>query len=282
MSVIVFIAIIGAALLHAVWNALVKGGADKRVAMGAVVIGHIPFAAVALLFAPMPDFAALPYLGAGILLHAGYQIFLLKAYEVGDFTQVYPIARGSAPLLVAAVSVFALGVYLAPLEILAIVVIGAGIISLALVRRADGLRNGKAAILALVTGGFIAAYSLVDGLGARVGGTSLGYFAWESIGNGIIMAGYLFATGRASLGKVFRDGRKVFFIGGGASFIAYSVVIWAFMQAPIALVTALRETSIIFALLIGVFFLKERLDLAKVASTITTVLGAILLRYARH
>jgi drug/metabolite transporter (DMT)-like permease len=135
--------------------------------------------------------------------------------------------------------------------------------------------------LAFTTGVFIASYSLVDGLGARLSGNSLGFLSWLAIGNGIIMAAYLMLRSPNTLTGIATKGRLVFLFGGGASFVAYAIVIWAFTQAPIALVTALRETSIIFALLIGVFFLKERLDLMKVLSTMTTLLGAILLRFAR-
>lgn len=282
MGTPVFLAVLGAALLHATWNALVKNAPDKRLSMGAVVLGHVPFAAAALPFVPLPARESLPYLLAGIALHLGYQLFLLRSYESGDLTQVYPIARGSAPLIVALVSVTILGVQLAPLELVAVAIIGAGIISLALVRRADGQRNGRAAILALVTGAFIAAYSLIDGLGARAAGTSLGFYSLLAIGNGIGMALYLRATSPAMLGRIARGGRGMTLAGGGASFVAYALVTWSFTQAPIALVTALRETSIVFALLIGVFVLKERLDLAKVLSTMTTLLGAALLRYARR
>lgn len=281
MSGLVFVAVIGAAMLHALWNALVKGGTDKTMGMAAVALGHVPLAMIALPFAPAPAVESLPYLGAGILLHVGYQLFLLKSYEVGDLTQVYPIARGSAPLIVALVSVVFLGVTLDPVQMLAVLIIGCGIISLALVRRADGQRNGQAALLAATTGLFIASYSLVDGLGARIAGTSLGFYSWLSLGNGAIMGAYLGWRSPASLKAVATRGKRIFLLGGGASFIAYATVMWAFTQAPIALVTALRETSIVFALLIGVFFLGERLDLVKVFSTLTTLLGAALLRLAR-
>ncbi len=278
----VFIAVIGAAILHAGWNALVKSGSDKLMAMAAVVLGHLPFALGALPFVPLPAAEALPYLLAGIALHVGYQFFLLGSYSSGDLTQVYPIARGSAPLIVAAVSIAVLGVQMTSMELSAVFLIGAGIISLTLVRRADGQRNGKAAALALATGCFIASYSLVDGLGARLAGTSLGFYAWLSIGNGIIMVMFLALRAPGTFGRLLSGGKKVFLVGGGASFAAYAMVTWAFTQAPIALVTALRETSIVFALLIGVFFLKERLDLMKVISTMTTLVGAVLLRSARH
>ena len=281
MTTIVFFAVIGAALLHASWNALVKGGHDKHLAMTAVVLGHAPFACLVLPLVPAPHPASLPYLVAGIALHVGYQMFLLGSYRAGDLTQVYPIARGSAPLLVAGISTAFLGVKLQRMELLAVFVIGAGIMSLVLVRQGDGLRNPRAAALALATGCFIAGYSLVDGLGARIAGTALGFYGWLSIGNALVVL-LLVATKRPDvLRRLPTDGKKLFVVGGGASFAAYALVVWSFTQAPIALVTALRETSIVFALLIGVFFLKERLDLLKVFSTLVTLTGAALLRFAR-
>lgn len=281
MTTPVFLAVIGAAILHAAWNALVKGGSDKLVSLTAVMFGHTPFAIAAVLIAPPMGAEALPYLAAGILLHLGYQLFLLFSYSTGDLTQVYPIARGSAPLIVAFVSITVLGVTLKRIELFAVFIIGIGIVSLALVRRADGLRNGKAAMFALITGCFIAGYSIVDGLGARAGGTSLAYFGWLAIGNSIALGVIVAVRAPQTFGRLWQNGHRLFWLGGGASFIAYAIVTWAFTQAPIALVTALRETSIIFALLIGVFFLKERLDLMKVVSTMAVLVGAALLRLAR-
>lgn len=281
MSTLVFLTVIGAALLHATWNALIKGGADKRVSMGAMVLGHLPIALIAMIFVPVPSIESWPYIAAGIALHMGYQLFLLQSYQIGDLTQVYPIARGSAPLIVTVVSVLFLGVALTSLQLAAVLFIGLGIVSLGLVRRADGLQNTKAAMLALGTGGFIAAYSLVDGLGARLAGTSLGYYSYLSIGNCACMAIYLYVTGSNTLRDIATKGRTAFFIGGSASFLAYAMVTWAFTQAPIALVTALREVSIVFALLIGVIFLKERLNAIKVISTMFTLMGVILLRFSK-
>ena len=281
MELHVFLVVMFAAVLHAVWNALVKGGSDKALAMAGVVLGHVPFALVAIYFAPMPSIESLPLLFLGLALHTGYQIVLMMSYNAGDLTQVYPIARGTAPLWVTLVSVAFLGVVLSTLHIVAILLIACGIISIALTRRAGGLRNGKAAGLALITGCFIAAYSLVDGTGARMSGSALGYYAWMSIGNAIIFSVYLAWRHKTVLRRLPTDGRRVFIIGGGASFLAYSLVMWAFTQAPIALVTALRETSIIFALLIGVFVLKERLDLAKVFATAVTLCGVAILRLAK-
>ena len=281
MDTLVFLAVMGAAVLHALWNALVKGGADKYVAMAAVVLGHAPLALIILTFVPLPDPASWPYIVCGAALHVGYQVLLLSSYRVGDLTQVYPIARGTAPLIVAGVSVLLLGVHLTPTELVAILIIGLGIISLSAVRRGDGTTNGRAALFAVATGCFIAGYSLVDGLGARLAGTSMGFYAWLSLGNVVAFAVLLRVFRPGTLRRIPKEASKLFVIGGGASFAAYTIVIWAFTQAPIALVTGLRETSIVFVLLIGVVFLKEKLDLAKVFSTFVTLAGAILLRISR-
>lgn len=281
MDLIVFLAVLLAAALHASWNALVKNSADTHVSMTAIVLGHTPFALGVMLFVPLPDPRSWPYLGAGVALHLGYQFFLLNSYRIGDLTQVYPIARGVAPMIVAGVSVLLLGVRLSTPELLAVFTIGAGIMSLVFVRGSDGLLNPRAALMALATGCFIAGYSLVDGLGARQAGTSLGFYTWLSIINSVLFALIMRITRPGLITRVAHEGRWVALLGGTGSFIAYAIVTWAFTQAPIALVTALRETSIVFALLIGVLFLKEPLNLVKVASTAITLAGAILLRFAR-
>lgn len=281
MTTTVFLVVIGAAVLHAVWNALVKGGSDKFVGMTAVVLGQAPLAILALQFVPLPAPESYPFLLAGIALHIGYQIFLPLAYRVGDLSQVYPIARGTAPLLIAAISVLILGVELNTLETLGVLIIGAGIISLAFVRKQDGQRNTKAAGLALVTGCFIAAYSLIDGAGARLAGTAVGFYGCLALGTTLIYIPIMLLWRPAVVRQVISTEKLRGLGGGSASFVAFAMVVWAFTQAPIALVTALRETSIIFALLIGVFLMNEKLDLAKVVSTMMTISGAALLKFSR-
>ncbi len=281
MPGIVILTTLLAALLHATWNALAKGATDKHLSMACVIIGHLPYAVLGLLFVPMPDLACWPYLLGSLVFHLGYQVFLLNAYRIGDLTQVYPVARGIAPLIVAMVSVSVLNVVLGWMEVLAIILIGTGLLSLGLVRGHSGARNPKAALLAAITGCFIAGYSLVDGLGARVAGTAVGFYGWSAIGNAFVFATFLRITSPGVVGRLWSEGRFILIVGGAASYSAYVLVVWGFMQAPIALVTALRETSIIFALFIGVFFMKERLDLMKVFATFATILGAIVLRFAR-
>lgn len=281
MTLTVFLTTLLAALLHATWNAVVKGSGDKAMSMAAVIIGHVPFAFVALLFVPFPAVECLPYILGGTVFHFGYQVFLLHSYSLGDLTQVYPIARGTAPLIVAGVSVLFLGVVLSGIELLAIGCIVTGILSLCLVRRSDGTRNPKAARAALITGCFIAGYSLVDGLGARVAGTGVGFYSVLCLVNAAVFALFMAWRKPGLLSRIPREAPHVMVIGGGASFVAFAMVVWGFTQAPIALVTALRETSIVFALLIGVFIMGERLDLGKVLSTALSLGGAILLRFAK-
>ncbi len=281
MSLTVMIVVLLAACLHATWNFFVKCTDDKDLSMSAVVLGHAPFAAAALVFSPLPDAASLPYILVGALLHLGYQLFLLNSYRMGDLSQVYPLARGVAPLAVAGFSMAVLGSRLSGMELAAVATIAAGIMSLVLVRHNDGMRNGRAALLALVTGGFIASYSMVDGLGARLAGTALGFYGCLSLVNAVLLAAVMRVFRPGVVTRVIRDNRMFALRGGGASFLAYALVIWAFTMAPIPLVTALRETSIVFALLLGVFVLKERLDLMKVFATVCTLFGACLLRFNR-
>jgi drug/metabolite transporter (DMT)-like permease len=281
MSMVVMIVVLLAALLHALWNFFVKSTDDKHLSMSAVVLGHAPFALVAILFSSLPSIESLPYILGGALLHLGYQWFLLTSYRFGDLSQVYPLARGSSPLIVAGISVIFLGVHLSWLELTAVTTIGTGIMSLALVRRTDGLRNGRAALMAIITGGFIASYSLVDGLGAHEAGTAIGFYGCLSLVNAVIFATTMRIFRPGTVTRMVCGDWRLALRGGGASFFAYAMVIWAFTMAPIPLVTALRETSIIFALFLGVFVLNERLDLMKVFATACTLLGVGLLRINR-
>ncbi len=281
MPTIVILTTLIAAMLHACWNALAKGAADKHLSMAGVIIGHLPLAVIGLMFVPVPDPACWPYLLGSLVFHFGYQVFLLNSYRIGDLTQVYPVARGIAPLIVALVSVLFLNVVLGWTEMFAITLIATGLLSLGLVRGHSGARNPQAALLAAITGCFIAGYSLVDGLGARVAGTAVGFYGWSAIGNAILFAAFLRVSKPGTLRRLWPEGRFVLIVGGAASYTAYALVVWGFTQAPIALVTALRETSIIFALFIGVVFMKERLDLFKLGSTFLTIVGAVLLRFGR-
>ena len=268
-----------AALLHASWNALVKSTSDKLVSITAVTLGHAPFAIITLFFIPAPSPESWPYIAASIVVHTLYQLSLVRAYRLGDFTQVYPIARGTGPALVTLFSIIVLGWAISSTQILAISLIITGIFCLSLLRQSDGVRNPKAVGAALLTGTFIATYSLIDGLGARQAGTAIGFIAWMTICNAIVFAVIATIIDRTVLKRVMLEGQKPLWIGGTASVVAYMLVVWAMTKAPIAIVTALRETSTIFALVIGALLLGERFSWTKVIATCLTLCGVILVRF---
>ena len=279
MPINLFLAIILAAFLHAVWNAMVKNEDNKYLAVTAIVLGHVPISVLIILLTPIPSVESIPFIILSALLHIGYEWYLLSAYRFGDLTKVYPIARGTAPILITIVSLIFLGVALSNFEILGIFIISLGILSLSL-QGAKGIKNRSAVIYALVTGFFIMGYSITDGYGARVSNSFLSYMGWSFILNATIFPIILKINNKSEIiTKTFKEGKKIFFIGGTLSYIVYGIVIWGFTQAPIALITALRETSIIFALLIGTFFLKEKFTLLKVIATFIIFFGVALLKF---
>lgn len=278
MSQTVILVVLLAAILHASWNFLVKRADDKLLSMSAVVFGHLPFSIVVLFFVPLPAWEAWPYLLASIVFHTGYQWFLYNAYRIGDLSKVYPLARGVAPLLVTIVSITALGVVLSKPELLGITMIGIGITSLALVRSSSGHSDLKAVALALITGCFITAYSLTDGLGARAALSPVGYYAVSAIGSALVWYVYVIFKRPGLVRTLISNNMKLTLMSGGASYIAYTLAVWAFTQAPIALVTALRETSIIFAMLLGALILKERMGWQKILAVVVTITGVLILK----
>ena len=279
MPLNIFLAIILAAFLHAVWNAMVKNEDNKYLAVTAIVLGHVPVSVLIILLTPIPSVESIPFIILSALLHIGYEWYLLSAYRFGDLTKVYPIARGTAPILITIVSLIFLGVALSNFEILGIIIISLGILSLSL-QGAEGIKNRSAVIYALVTGFFIMGYSITDGYGARVSNSFLSYMGWSFILNATIFPIILKINNKSEIiTKTFKEGKKIFFIGGTLSYIVYGIVIWGFTQAPIALITALRETSIIFALLIGTFFLKEKFTFLKVIVTFIIFFGVALLKF---
>ena len=258
---------------------MVKNEDNKYVAVTAIVLGHVPVSVLIILLTPIPSVESIPFIILSALLHIGYEWYLLSAYRFGDLTKVYPIARGTAPILITIVSLIFLGIALSNFEILGIFIISLGILSLSL-QGAKGIKNRSAVIYALVTGFFIMGYSITDGYGARVSNSFLSYMGWSFILNATIFPIILKINNKSEIiTKTFKEGKKIFFIGGTLSYIVYGIVIWGFTQAPIALITALRETSIIFALLIGTFFLKEKFTLLKVIATFIIFFGVALLKF---
>jgi len=277
----IFAMILGAALVHATWNALVKADGDRLALIKVMAATQLLLSLALLPLVPLPAIESWPYILANPMLTTGYMLLLERAYRSGDLSLVYPLARGVAPLAVAGISIGILGEHLGFASQIAILLIGLGITSLAPTHGAAGMRDVRSVSLALITGGFIATYTVVDGLGARAAGTANGYMAWISLLSSALTVGCTHWLRRSSRAPISRRSRNA---GIAAALLSYGsswTVIWALTLAPIALVSALRETGIVFAVVIGVVFLNERLSLARLGSIAATLIGTALLKLSR-
>ena len=275
MDTTVFIIILLATVMHAIWNAMVKHHPDKVIAVLAIVLGHIPLALLCIIYFPLPGKEALPYIIASVIAHQGYQWYMINSYKVGDYTNVYPIFRGFGPLLATLISLIFLGVVFKIATIISILFICVGIMVLGLFGSKD--KNQFEIIkYALLTGSFISLYSLIDGYGARVSASSISYISFSFLFSALLFPIILKLNKHENIiSKVFKDAKMIFWVGGSLSFIIYVIVVWGFTKAPIPLVAALRETSIFFSLFIGYFFLKETINLKKIISIMLIVIGVV-------
>jgi len=281
MSTAVFAMILGAALIHATWNAIVKSDADRLALMAAMAATQLALAACLLPLVAFPAAASWPYLIASSFVSTGYWLFLNWAYHFGDLSHVYPFARGIAPLIVAVVSVGFLGEELSRNGQTAVLLIALGVASLALTRGTAGFRDPRPVALAMVTGSFTAAYTIIDAVGARASGSAHGYMAWATLLTSILTIGCLHRLRGGRRRAVGERSRRAGVAAGILSYATSWLIVWALTLAPIALVSALRETGIVFAVIIGVVFLRERVSLARLASIATTVIGATFLKLSR-
>jgi drug/metabolite transporter (DMT)-like permease len=267
-------------LLHAAWNALVKSN-DDRLSMMAFVAASGGLLMLPLLpFTPLPSWEIWKIILLSLALHTGYKVFLVKAYTHGDMGQVYPLARGTAPVLVTLVGFFFLGENLPLLATVGIVVIVAGIISLAWRSRNGTGPSGdhhRAIFYALGTSVFIAAYTLNDGIGGRVAQSPSDYVIWLFALDGVAIAAIALWRRGPALLRPQRDWAYGL-AGGAASIVAYWLVIWAMSVSPLGPVAALRETSVVFGALISGFVLKEGLGWRAVIAAATVAAGVILLK----
>jgi len=270
----IILLVLFAALLHAGWNALLKGGEDRFWSM-TVMCAAIALACTALLpFLPLPHAASWPYIAASAVLHVGYNAFLIRAYRGGDFGGVYPVARGASPLLVTLGAALTAGERPGPAAMLGILLVSLGILSLAW----RGRRLPETGIVyALGTGVFIALYSVTDGIGARLSGDAAAYAIWMCLGWSVLaVAVWLVLRGPATL---WRGARRtgVAALGGVVSLLAYAIVIIAMTHAPMGMVSALRETSILFAILLGRIFFGEALTPRRLLAGLMMVAGVLCL-----
>jgi drug/metabolite transporter (DMT)-like permease len=264
-----------AALLHAVWNAVAHAISDRQigffllnVAAGTIALCFLPFVAV-------PAAAAWPYLLGSVLVHVAYNLLLLKSYELGDFGQTYPLARGTAPLLVALASVTVVGQSLDLREAAGVLTVSAGLVVLVL-GRGSLHADRKAVVAAMSTGVAIATYTVLDGVGVRHAQHTLGYIAWLFALQGPLIAG-LIATRRRRIWRAARPLLTPGLTSGVISVVAYGLVIWAQSVGQLATVASLREVSIVFGALIGAVFFHERLGALRVAGAAVVFAGVVLL-----
>jgi drug/metabolite transporter (DMT)-like permease len=279
MDIFVFMAVLVAAACHAGWKALLKFNLETTVSTALVAIAS-GLVAVPFVFATgLPNAEAWPYLAGSIVIHIGYYLALAEAYRFGDLGQVYPIARGSAPLLTAALATLWLNESPGPFGWAGIVILAAGILLLALRGgRASRPFDARSVGFALLTSLTITAYTLMDGTGARLAGTPGAYTAWLFLLSGVVMTAYGFARVGNSLIGHFKRHWLLAIAGAALSTGAYAIAIWAMTVAPIALVAALRETSVLFGALLATLLLREPWLLARFAAAGMVLAGALLLR----
>jgi drug/metabolite transporter (DMT)-like permease len=275
MSPLVFACVMCAAVMHASWNAVLRGGDDRLWSMTLMMMAVVGVTGIALFFVPWPNAASWPYVVASAVIHTAYTLSLVRTYRSGDLGQTYPVSRGSSPVLVA------LGAALFARETITLVsAFGIALVSMGIVSLAFEGRKLRADYLfsALTTGLLIGAYTVVDGIGVRLSGSSAAYvtamfFLW-----GITMPPIFFATRGRPPGYT-QTQTLMALAGGVVSILAYGIVIWAMQYAAMGVVSALRETSVVFAAIIGRIFLKEKLTAWRVASCLAIAGGAACLAY---
>jgi drug/metabolite transporter (DMT)-like permease len=277
MTLGVFLAVMCAAVLHAGWNALIKTGVNKQTSMLVMTVCQAGIGAAIVVFRPWPVTEAWPWLLGSGLIHMFYQLFLAYAYEQGDLSRVYPLARGSAPLIVLLVSAAFLSDTISAMEYVGVAVLGLGIVMMARGAFTSG-ESRRLIPFALGSACATAGYTLVDGVGARISGDPFTFVSWL-----LIMAAVTYVPAVLALKgrSVAIAPVRVWCLGAAAaaaSFAAYAIAVWAMTVAPLALVAALRETSILFAVLIGWAFFGDRMDRGKVMAAGLIVFGVVLTR----
>jgi len=273
MTLSVFCILLFAALLHASWNAIVKAGTDKLYSAIGVSGSATLIALVLLPFSPQPSAASWPFLIVSCALQVVYTVLVAKTYQVSDMSQTYPLMRGTAPLI----SVLALGDNLSWFAWSGIGVICLSILAMAMNGR---MQSRKGIWLALLNACFIAGYTLVDGTGVRLSDTALGYTLWTFFMNGFCLLSWAMVARRRDASSYLRLHWKKGLLGGVGTMGSYGLALWAMTQAPLAVVAALRETSILFGALIAFVLLKEKVSGLRIAAALGIAGGAILLRLA--
>ncbi|MCH4273264.1 EamA family transporter [Kerstersia gyiorum] len=278
MSLLVFGLVLMAAACHASWNAIVKGGTDTLLSTVLVAFGAMLMAGVVLPFLDMPARASWPFIAVSMLLQVAYYVLLANTYRIADMSQTYPVMRGTAPLIVACAGALFLHDAVAPAGWIGIVVICLGVLSMALARRAG--QDSRGVRLAMINAVFIASYTLVDGAGVRLSGAPAAYTLWIFLLTGVPLLVWALATRHRAFIRYLRGNWQMGMVGGAGTLVSYGVALWAMTQAPVAMVSALRETSILFGVLISGLILKEHIGRQRLIAVAVIALGAGVLRLA--
>jgi drug/metabolite transporter (DMT)-like permease len=283
----VSLAVLAAAVTHATWNAIAHGIKDQVLAFGLIGAGAIVVAIPLVVLSPFPLSACWPYLLASVFIHVFYNLLLMRSYRYGEFGQVYPLARGTSPLIVTVLAaVFAAERPSVP-EVAGVVVVSSGLAMLVFAgRRArvgsgPGPGLGRAALFAAVgTGLTIAAYTMVDGLGVRQSGSSVAYIGWLMLLQSLCVPAWALVRRRRVLGDLSRPVLSSGLLAGALSVLAYGLVLWAQTRGALAPIAALRETSVIFGAVIGTLVFHEPFGRWRIGATALVVLGVLLLNVA--
>lgn len=259
---------------------MLKGGRDVLLDTAAIVIGAGLLATPFLFFVQVPAAAAWPYLLGSITTHVAYYYLMINAYRTGDLSLVYPLMRGVAPLITAVLGMIWLQELPGTVSWIGMLLISVGVVALALNPAKAATRKGtaKSVRFALANAAVIATYTLIDGAGARLAGDPWGYIVWLFVLDALPFALYMLATHRSELFSSLAERRYRGLIGGGFSAAAYGISVWAMTKAPVALVASLRETSVLFAALIGARVLKEHLTPRRWAGVAAVVVGVIAIK----
>lgn len=278
---IVLVVLFGA-LLHAAWNALIKGGTDKSLDTALIHVLGVLVAVPLVATVGFPRAEAWPYVIASLVIHVGYYIALVGAYQHGELGMTYPIMRGLAPLLVACASASFIGETLGTTAWLGVGAISLGVVAVGLSRSAaTGGHPAKALRYALANAAIIALYTVIDGLGVRASGSALSYVATLFLADGIpffLIVMWRRRARRAATLAYLAGRWKIALAGSLASLGSYGIALWAMTHAPVASVAALRETSVLFAALIGAVWLREGFGAQRAAGTALIVAGVMSLR----
>ena len=278
MTGLVLAAVLLGALLHASWNALIKAQADKFSAAALVAIGAGVVSLPLIAYLPLPAPAAWPFIVASSIIHVGYFALVGFAYRSADLGVAYPLTRGSAPPLTAFFAFLIAGEALGLNQWLSVIVITAGIVALS----SDALLRGgltrATALAAFANAGVLVVYTLVDGLGARAAGSAIVYVTWMLAGTAVLLAVQMFALRGAAFAGAIRRNWLFGICAGGLALASYGIALWAMTLAPIGLVAALRETSVLFAAVLGTIFFGESFGARRWAALALIVAGIVALR----